>query len=150
MAYEVNDIQFSDDALGLGRALRLTAESNVRCSFSQDSDNADITIVTFEPSDNESVNRVIKTADFEVGRIGDIQAPLYIIDATAGDIIVTMPLTAANDKRYSFMRIDESANNVTFVGIIGTEKFSGSSSMNIFYPEAFELFTDYANWFILN
>jgi hypothetical protein len=149
MGWEANDIQFNDDALGIGRALRLVADPNTRISFSQDSDNADITIVTYSPGESTTVSRLIKTSSFEVGRAGEVQAQFYLIDASAGNIDITMPLTALNDKIYSFVRIDGSANTVTFLSAIGTEDFDGiPGSYNMMPSQTLDWFTDYTNWLL--
>ena len=145
MGYEANDIQFSDDALGIGRALLLTMNTGFRAAFSQDSDNADITVVTYEPGYTDPVDRVVKTSSFTVGALGEIQAPLYIIDATAGNIVITMPQTALNNKRYTFMRIDNTSNTVTFQGYDGIETFNWHGWLR--YGDSVMLVTDYTNWF---
>jgi hypothetical protein len=95
MGYEANDIQFSDDALGLGRALRLSAPPDLSLSFSQDSDNADITIVTYEPNGTKTIERTVITSsvNFGIQPVAVPAAPLYFVDATSGNIIITLPPT---------------------------------------------------------
>ncbi len=145
MGYEANDIQFSDDALGLGRALRLTMNAGFRATFSQDSDNADITVVTYDPGYTDPVDRVVKTSSFTVGALGEIQAPLFIIDATAGNIVITMPRTLLNNNRYTFIRIDNTSNTVTFQGYDGIETFNWPGWLK--YGDSVTLLTDHTNWF---
>lgn len=149
MGYEANDIQFSDDALGIGRALRLTANNGSAIRFSQDSDNADITIVTFEPGETTEPSRLIKTSSFVVGQAGVTQAQFYLIDATANDIDITMPDTTANDKVYSFVRVDSSAHVVQFLGHTGIEEFDGVPGGYLLLPlDSLDWFTDYTNWLL--
>jgi len=153
MGYEANDIQFSDDALGLGRALRLSAPPDLSLSFSQDSDNADITIVTYEPNGTKTIERTVITSsvNFGIQPVAVPAAPLYFVDATSGNIIITLPPTATNKETYRFIRIDDSANTVTFVGFLGTELFSGVSgtlSLDMFTGDDFEFITDYTDWFL--
>ena len=150
MGYEANDIQFSDDALGLGRALRLAATNGGNIRFSQDSDNADITIATFEPGSTDPIDRVIRTNSFTVGALGEIQAPLIFINAAA-NMVVTMPDPTANNNKYRFIRIDDTAYTVQFIGYNGTERFGGPGFDSFLYmkqAEDFEFVTDYTDWFI--
>jgi len=150
VGYQANDIQFSDDALGLGRALRLASNDGRNITFSQDSDNADITIVTYEPGTYEKTNRVVRETSFTVDALGEIQAPLYFINATA-DMVITMPSTVANDKKYRFIRIDDSAYTVTFRGTLSTERFGGvgaDTTLEMYQGDDFDFVTDYTDWFL--
>jgi hypothetical protein len=147
MGYEANDIQFSDDALGLGRALRLAATDGSSVRFSQDSDNADITIVTFETGGTTEPSREVKINSFTVGT--GTESQFYLIDASLSNIDITMPSTTANNKIYSFVRIDNTANVVTFLGAIGTEEFDGvPGSYNMLPSQSLDWFTDYTNWLL--
>lgn len=151
MGYETNDIQFSDDALGLGRALRLTAPPDLEVNFSQDSDNADITIVEYVSAGTATIDRIDITSNRTIDQLGQLSAPLYFVDATAGDIVITMPSTINNKKKYRFIRIDNSSYSVTFIGALGTERFGGigaSTFLEMFHAEDFDFVTDYLDWFI--
>lgn len=153
MGYEANDIQFSDDALGLGRALRLSAPPDLSLVFSQDSDNADITIVTYEPNGTRTINRetITSSINFGIQPVAVPTAPLYFVDATSGNITITLPPTTTNKEAYRFVRIDNSVNTVTFVGFLGTELFNGAGgtlSLDMFSGDDFEFITDYIDWFL--
>lgn len=153
MGYEANDIQFSDDALGIGRALRLVPPPDLTIAYSQDSDNADITIVTYEPNGTRTISReaITSSINFGIQPVAVPTALLYFVDATSGNITITLPPTAANNEAYRFIRIDDSANTVTFVGFLGTERFGGAGGglfLNMLSGEDFDFVTDYLDWFI--
>ena len=140
-----------DGPKGGRRALRLAAGGGVNFTLSADPDNPEITIVTFTPSSSESVARLTKTASFTVDQLGQLSAPLYFIDATAGNMVITMPSTTLNKNKYQFIRIDKSRNTVKFVGALGTERFGGDGFDTFLFmkqAEDFEFFTDYTDWFI--
>ena len=152
MAYVVDDIQFGEKALGIGRALRLTKADGTPPIITYDIDNPEISIVEIAQSGDsltvDVVDRVHRTASFEVDMLGEIQAPVYFIDASLADIIITMPLTAANKKRYTFIREDLTNNKVTFVGKLGTELFVDKPTEKLVKGETVVWITNFVNWYI--
>jgi len=76
---------------------------------------------------------------------------VYLIDASAGDIVLTLVDTSQVDGYHAnFTRLDTTANNVTIQGFDSTQKIDGQTVFAIAVADKIQLVSLAANWYDIN
>jgi hypothetical protein len=99
----------------------------------------------FATSNSTSLTRTVvtKTANYTLVASDDV----ILIDASAGDVTITFPVTSTSGKTYTGKRIDNTANTVTLSG--NGNNIDGAATATLFPYESIVSIGDGSDWWII-